>query len=173
MYATLKPFLELCLLNRGPQDLPASAALLLLTTLGYFAVGAAVAWPVYEPAIAVATAGFDVLLLFGVTAGLLAWRGHRGRWLQTTTALAGSGFLMGLIALPIVFSVYRAILTQSDATFSVLVYWVLVGWIIAIYGHVCTQALSLRSRWLGLGVALGYFVLSWVSMQLVFPEGQL
>ena len=54
-----------------------------------------------------------------------------------------------------------------------LVYWVLVGWIIAIYGHIFTQALGLGSRWAGAGIALAYFVLSWLAVQLVFPQGQL
>ena len=173
MYTTIKPLFELCIMARGPQDLPASPALLVVAALGYFGVGVAMGWPVYAPGVAVAAAGFDLLLLFGVTAGLLSWRGHPARWQQTATALAGSGFVMGLVALPIVFSIYRAILTGSDASFAVLVYWVLVGWIIAIYGHVFTQALSLRSRWAGVGIALAYFVLSWISVQLVFPQGQL
>ncbi|HDP90079.1 MAG TPA: hypothetical protein ENN42_09015 [Thioalkalivibrio sp.] len=173
MYANIRPFLELCVMARGPQDLPASPSWLVIAAAGYFAVGAAIAWPLYPPGLALLSAGVDVALLFGIAAGLLAWRGYTVRWLQTALALAGSGFLMGVVALPIVFSLYRAILTGSEATFSALAYWVLVGWIIAIYGYIFTQALSLKSRWSGLGVALGYFVVSWIVMQLLFPQGQL
>jgi hypothetical protein len=173
MYATVRPLLELCIMKRGPQDLPASPAWLAAMALGYVAVGVAMGLPVYATGVAVAAAGFDLLLLLGFAAALLAWRGHPARWLQTATALTGAGFLMGVVALPIVFSIYRAILGEADATLAVLAYWVLVGWIIAIYGYIFTQALSLRSRWFGLGVALGYFVLSWVTVQTVFPQGQL
>lgn len=158
---------------RGPQDLPASRVLLITVTLGYFAIGAAVNWPLQSPGQAVLMAGFDVALLFGFAALLLAWRGHPARWLQTVTALVGSGVIIGIIALPIIFSLYRAMLTQTDATLMLLVYWVLVGWIIAIYGHIFTQALSLRSRWAGLGVALVYFALSLVSVEVIFPRSEL
>lgn len=173
MYATIRPFLELCMMSRGPQDLPASPAWLVIATLGYFAAGAAMAWPLYPPGLAVLSAMADVALLFGITAVLLAWRGLLTRWLQTVLALTASGLVMGLVALPIVFSLYRAVLTGEEAAFTALVYWVLVGWIVAIYGFIFTHALSLRSRWAGLGVALGYFVVSWVVMQAAFPSGRL
>jgi len=173
MYATIRPFLELCVMSRGPQDLPASPAWLVIATLGYFAVGAAMAWPLYPPGLAMLSAMADVALLFGLTAALLAWRGLLARWLQTVLALAASGLVMGLVALPIVFHLYRAVISGEEAAFAALVYWVLVGWIVAVYGFVFTHALSLRSRWAGLGVALGYFVVSWVVMQAAFPSGQL
>lgn len=173
MHATIRPFLELCVMSRGPQDLPASPAWLVIATLGYFAVGVAMAWPLYPPGLAVLSAMADVALLFGLTAALLAWRGLLARWLQTVLALAASGVVMGMVALPIVFSLYRAVLTGEEAAFTALIYWVLVGWIVAIYGFVFTHALSLRSRWAGLGVALAYFVVSWVVMQAAFPSGQL
>lgn len=173
MYAFFKPFLDLCLLSRGPQDLPSSRALLVLVALAYFAVSLAVVWPASPPGEAVATAAVDLGLLLGFAAAVLAARGYRARWVQTAEALLGSGFLLSLVAMPVIYGLYRAYLNQSDPGILAVGYLVIVGWLIAVYGNIFRHALSLKSRWSGLAVAFGYMVLSWTSIRMLFPQDSL
>jgi hypothetical protein len=99
----LKAFLDIVLWRRGPQDLPASRLLLWVTAAGYVVVSIlqltlldeqAAAWLIFvvlDPA----------LLAIGVYL-LLKLFGKSDRFLQTATAVLGTGVVLGLgIFLPV------------------------------------------------------------------------
>ncbi|MCK7582970.1 MAG: hypothetical protein MZV65_50355 [Chromatiales bacterium] len=101
MQALIKFFVELCLLRRPPQDLPASEMLLGLVLAADLVVGLLVG----------ITAGLSWLtsLLQGVAEVLLTMTALyvaltqlklRARFLQSATALLGSGAVLGLVAIP-------------------------------------------------------------------------
>ncbi|MGH8276744.1 MAG: hypothetical protein ACRETH_08610, partial [Steroidobacteraceae bacterium] len=94
MTEIIRLFVQITLLRRGPQDLPASLLLLVLTVGGYSGVNFVVSsllppsagWP---PQLAV-----EVLFTLGWYAALLRLLGRRERFLQTTTAVFGFGALL-------------------------------------------------------------------------------
>ncbi|HBD20559.1 MAG TPA: hypothetical protein DC063_11080, partial [Arenimonas sp.] len=87
MVALLRPLFELCLLRRGPQDLPYSppavATFAFALMALQLAMGAATEAP---PAQLAARVGVTAFLLFGVTQVLLKLRGLDNRAAQTLLA---------------------------------------------------------------------------------------
>jgi hypothetical protein len=89
MYAIVRPFLQLTLLQIGPQDLPASRALLFMVAALYGVVGTLVGLSFYPPGNAVMQTLAELAVL-GVAVHLaLHVRGHPERFLQTYTGLVG------------------------------------------------------------------------------------
>lgn len=98
MSAFLKLFLDIVLWRQGPQDLPASSLLFRLTLGAYVAVSAiqlsllkesGATWLVFLVA--------DPLLLTGCVWMILKVYNHPERFLQTATAVLGTGALLGLL----------------------------------------------------------------------------
>jgi hypothetical protein len=96
--AFLKLFLDIVLWRQGPQDLPASSLLFRLTLGAYVAVSAiqlsllkesGATWLVFLVA--------DPLLLTGCVWMILKVYNHPERFLQTATAVLGTGALLGLL----------------------------------------------------------------------------
>jgi hypothetical protein len=96
--AFLKLFLDIVLWRQGPQDLPASSLLFRLTLGAYVAVSAiqlsllkesGATWLVFLVA--------DPLLLTGCVWMILKLYNHPERFLQTATAVLGTGALLGLL----------------------------------------------------------------------------
>ena len=152
MAALLRQLLEVCLLRRGPQDLPYSTAL----TAG--ALAALLAFQLISGLVTAAPAGVvatrlavTVLLLAGVTRWLLASRGFGNRTAQTLLAQAGTGLLFSLAMLPAAL----ALMPYVDATapaaqpppqalvpaFAALVLFV---WKLRVDASIWRQALELR-----------------------------
>jgi hypothetical protein len=93
----LKVFLDIVLWRRGPQDLPASRMLLWLTAAAYVAVSILQLALLDEPAGAwIVFVVLDPLLLTAGTYLLLKLFGKAERFLQTATAVLGTGVVLGL-----------------------------------------------------------------------------
>jgi hypothetical protein len=147
---------DLCILKIGPQDLPTSPALLSLALLAYFITGAAVALLQWSSPQALLAALLDTVL-FTVLCYVLLWTRMLGnRFTQTMTALAGSGSLLALIAVPLVYWQKQLGLPANGAlTFPALLLFVWSCWNISVVGHILRHALSTAFA-LGLGLAVVY-----------------
>jgi hypothetical protein len=93
----LRIFIDIVLWRRGPQDLPASGLLLWITVAAYVAVSAVQLALLGETA---ATWAFFIVvdpLLLGAWVWLvLQLYGHRERFVQTASAVFGTGALLGI-----------------------------------------------------------------------------
>jgi hypothetical protein len=167
VYALIDPFVRLCLLNAKPQDLPASA-LLLRTTLGaYLLMSALTAAPVYDPASSIVAAFIDVGLLAGYAWIALQSRAHAERYVQTLSALAGCGVVVGALSLPLMHFIYQSgELGGGDAL--LFVQLLILVWLLAIYGHIYRHALS-TGLFIGVLVSLGWIFLTSLFIQALFP----
>jgi hypothetical protein len=93
----LKAFLDIVLWRRGPQDLPASRLLLWLTAAAYVAVSIVQLTLLEEPAAAwLVFVVLDPVLLTAGVYLLLRLFGKTDRFLQTATAVLGTGVVLGL-----------------------------------------------------------------------------
>jgi len=171
MYAVVEPFLEVCLLRRGPQDLPPSGLLLGLALVAYYLVSALTAMAVYGPGVGLLQAGVEVITLAGYTYAGLQVAGRLARFWQTLIALAGTGTVIGLVMVPLVYVLYPEASGNLAAVAS-MVYLLLVGWLLAVFGHIFRHALSFGHLGWGVLVALGYLVVSSVVLQGLFPMPQ-
>ena len=158
-FVLVRPFLALALLRGSPQNLPASGLLLGVSAFAYLimSVGAYVLRFSIPVALAVSLAELAVAtVLVGATL-TLARRG--ARLLQTLTALIGTSAVMTFLSFP----AYSWLNDAHEAGVSGpdhrLVAFLLLGWSMAVVTHIMRHALSCPP-WVGLGVALGYTILS-------------
>jgi len=140
----LKSWLLLCLLRRAPQDDPLSVTALIGAMLFYTLVTALQArisapWPT-----AAVMTLLDLLVMVGISYGALRLRSLSARLPQTLTALAGTGGLLGLAALPLMQGLALAQRDQRPAGLLVLLWLIAMAWSIAVPAHIYRHALSVR-----------------------------
>ncbi|MBK1690932.1 hypothetical protein [Ectothiorhodospira mobilis] len=168
MYALIRPFVQLILMRQGPEDLPASALLMWLCVLAYLVLGLVVTVPFFSFQVAVLQSGMELGLLALFSASLLNSRGLRPRFVQTFTALLGVGVLMGLLMLPLVYSLRGAENPQEIPALATIAYLILLGWLLTVYGHILRSALDLRSLSGGIALAVFYLILTAVAGEALF-----
>jgi hypothetical protein len=145
MTDVIRLYLQIALLRRGPQDLPVSRLLLILTVAGYVAVNALVSslvppgtgWP--------AQLGIDVLFTLAWYAALLQLTGRSERFLQTTTAVFG---FQSMLSPLLIVSEWLMRRFGQDTTWQLPIAvggLALVIWLIAANGHVVKAALDWSS----------------------------
>ncbi|HHH48648.1 MAG TPA: hypothetical protein ENK51_07165 [Gammaproteobacteria bacterium] len=168
MTTLLLLFIDLCRLRRGPQDVPASRFLMMLTAGGYFVIGLAVSLLEQPPGLAILSAAVDTLMLAAL-AWLSLWIiGKTARFTQTYTALAGIGILFGLMGWPLV--AFLQGLPQGQGSSLSLLLLGLVIWNIVVIGHILRHALGLM-MWAASGLALFYVYLSIRVMSALYIAG--
>ena len=167
MQALIHFFLELCLLRKGPQDLPGSAALVQALALVYLAVGVIVGvaseqglWS------ALAQTLVDLGLLLGLLYLGLQWKGRSARFLQAGAALLGSGALLSLLVLvPLGMAP-----SGEDAELrglGALLFMALLAWSILVTGHILRHTLDLTLVQ-GALIAVAYNLLAYVLLGALF-----
>ena len=168
MLALFNLFLDICLLRKGPQDMPASMSLVKMCLLAYGLSGLLVLLVSTPAPVALLQILLDIALLSGsLYLGLILGR-HPKRFEQTLSALTGTGSLMGLLALPLMIWIVGQG-SGGDTTLPSLLMLVLMAWSIAVMAHILRHAFE-TSIWLGALYALGYTFLSWTLTGWIGPQ---
>lgn len=165
MEKLLKVFVDICLLRKGPQDLPASLFLLGVVVAAHWGLGVVFSLFTLPPFHALLGGLIGTLLLLGVVQGLLALHRKQPRLLQTATALAGAEVLLGLVALPFSAWVFWG---ESDRLVPSLISLLIIVWSVVVASHILRHALSV-SQPAAVLFALGYTLLSYTAVGLVVP----
>ncbi len=168
MLPLVKTWLNLCLLRKGPQDLPVSRFLLGLSLCCYVLVSLLVALPSSGIAEAVPLALVDVGMLTVFVLALLYLQSKTARINQTLSALAGSGSLMGLLALPLVLLVDTGQSAEQVPAALAGLWLSLLIWNLFVMAHIIRHALS-SSFAIGLGAAVLYALVSMQMVTTLFP----
>lgn len=149
-------------LRSGPQDLPAGAALAAALAVAWLAQGLLIDQALDEPNSAPRNL-LAIAVQFGAVAVLLKLRNHAARIPQTISALAGTGFIMGLLAF--------ALLAQLDSTRPqpglALAYLGLFIWSLAVDGNIYRHALSTKMSF-GVLVAVLVFAVNFILLKAAF-----
>ncbi len=141
-------FFEICRLNKGPQDIPASRNLLTicLVVYGLLSIQLAVLSQPIEKAVFAGVLEVALIMIFSLA--LLQIRGKSERWVQMVTALAGTGIIISILAIPLYLFIG---IGADDAAASggvhalgLLFLAVLACWNITIMGHILRHALDLN-----------------------------
>lgn len=159
MRAYVQAFINIALRRAGPEDLPDSLFLLMLTLALYMIVQIPLALIAFGPTrLFFNTVIVSLLMLLMGLWILLRLLGFRQRYRQTLTALLGTGVMLGILSLPI--SVWRNFMADSDAGAGMpsLLLFIITLWSITIVGHILSRALS-RPYGIGLLLSVGYFFL--------------
>ncbi len=159
MRSLLRLFWEVCLLRKGPQDMPFSRELLALL------IGAGLVVDVVR--LSFADTGMDLagVLIFALAAlglnlaflaGLPALLGYRARVVQTLIAWFGAMLLIGLVDLPLVLLLRVSPELGAGVAF---LFQLLVIWSLLVTMHILRHTLSINPVLAGV-LTLGYFLLS-------------
>lgn len=168
MLRLITVWLDICLLRAGPQELPASRVLLWLSLAVYSLVSFFLSQASYPAGIALQMAGMDLALLVVFAVAPLYLLNKSARIGQTLTALAGSGALLGLIALPVIQILADGQDTSEVPPFAALLWLLLFGWSLLVMAHIMRHALSITFP-AGLGVAILYMLVAMQLIGAVFP----
>lgn len=167
MLALVRHFYQLLILQRRPQDFPASPFLLGLVLAAYLLMGFLNNLSVsdemtYSLLRSLLAAGLVITGTFVV----LAFSGQPHRWLQASIALLGGEAMIGFMSLPFLYIVTLGI-NNIFLESSLLLFLV---WQIAFAGHVWRHALDTNMLF-GVAIAFGLIVgYSWIKISLLpFP----
>jgi hypothetical protein len=162
MATVFTTLLNLMRFRSGPQDLPVSRGLLLLLVVLYLAQGFMAGGVIDEPDAGPRTV-VAVAVQFTVIAFLLNLRDLRVRTPQTLTAMAGTGFLFGLLSLAVLSRIDPANPQPNLALF----YLALFVWSLLVDGHIYRHALSIK---LGGGVLIAVlvFAANFILLRMLF-----
>jgi len=167
MLKIINYFIELCLLKRAPQDLPASVALLVIVITLNILIGALGVADLMDNSSALSAAVLDTLIIMVLLRVVLIVQSRSSRYLQTATAIFGSGIFLGLLGLLLQFSAANAAPESFIESFTAVVYFVLFIWVQLVIGQILKHALDVSMN-LGVGLALTYTILSGMMIQMIF-----
>ena len=142
--------LDMLRLRSGPQNLPGGWLLAVILSFAYIAQGF-VADQILGEADGTPRSLLAIGVQFSIVAVLLNFRNFQTRLPQTLTALAGTGFIFGLLSLLILIRIDPGKPQPEIA----LLYLGLFGWSLAVDAHIYRHALSIK---LGIGVLLAVLI---------------
>ena len=169
MLQLIRAWFDICLFRKGPQDLPASGFLSGLSLACYVLVSFLVASASSGIVAGVQLAALDVLLLIVFVSVLLYLQTKTERLGQTLSAMAGSGSLMGLFAVPLVLLVDPGLPADQLSPLLTGSWLSLLVWNIFVMAHIMRHALS-TSFAVGLGAAVLYALVSMQIVATLFPQ---
>ena len=164
-----KAFLEICLLRKGPQDLPKSTELLVLSLFMYTLIDVLLTVQSRPFIDALMVSFVDVGFLLLVTFLILKQHKHLDRWHQTMTALFGTGVVLGIFIFPLVFGGFQNQYEEWLQQIIVLLFLIMVIWNVAVLAHIVRHAIS-TSAGIGVMIAILYVWMSSLLVTMLFPE---
>lgn len=165
----IQAFLEICLLRKGPQDIPASSLFFGICAGTYALSGLLLATAYQDFNNAVITALADSGLTILITYLLLFIVRRPQRWLQTGTALLGTGTIFSLLATPVYYAIAAQGGGQSGSPVLSILIWVLIIWNVIVMAHILKHALSVSFP-MGILVALTYIFIVSGTIISITPE---
>lgn len=159
----------LLFLKASPQDLPYSSRLLVRIIFLYVGSGLVVTSGVAEPALALGRMVLSLAVVSVFSYVLLSALNMKARYLQTVTALIGTGIIFNLLAWPVLS--YGDIEQASAVAMQLLSLAVLslIGWEVLVTAHIFRNALDTKMTQAVL-LSMALFLVTLTLSQLIFPE---
>lgn len=171
MKLLLLRFIDICLLRAGPQDIPTSSVLMLLSITVYCTVGFFLYLVNADLIHALILTGVDIVLMAGLAYVILWVRMLTTRYVQTLTALAGTGTLLAMIAWPVLYwlQLPAAGPNPEPSLLSPIlwIWWAWLLWNLVVVGHILRHALS-TTFFVGALLSLSYFFISYSVNRVLF-----
>lgn len=155
-------FIDLCLLRRAPQDLPASSLILGMVVAASMLGSMLLALSAGQEAFVGLLQGLmDIGLTLALVYAILRLTDKPARFLQTATALVGADTFIGLIALLPLSVAAGADQASSFVVLAGFLFLGLVFWGVLATAHILRHALEIRLIQ-GILVAIAYDVLAFM-----------
>ena len=158
----IRTLFDILRLRSGPQELPAGAALSVLLTAAWLVQGMLTDRTLDGPDSAPRSL-LAITVQLGAIMMLLKLRNLSARIPQTVSALAGTGFMLGLLA----FLLLTGIDPARPQPGLALAYLGLFLWSLAVDGHIYRHAMSIKMS-MGVLVAVLIFAANFVITRAVF-----
>ena len=165
----LLSWLEQCLLRRAPQADPVSATVLIWSLLAYVTLDLLQARASSDWQTSLGMTALDTLIMVLFSWSVLRLTKKSARYVQTLTALAGTGAVLGLVGLPLIQQAARTHLDEGPGGMLVLGWLMLLVWSISVQAHIYRHALSTRYG-VGLLVAGLQMILVISLLETLFPQ---
>ena len=164
-------FFDICRFRLGPQDIPVSQTLLVVSLAAAILVSLAIV--VVDPGVThpVVAVSLSFLLFILFTIAVLQAFGKASRITQTLTALAGTDCVFSVLQFPLRFWIGQLDPKSPEAALPALLTLIVVGWNLLVVAHIYRHALSTRPIG-GFLVTIAYFwlVISLLGLALPTPD---
>lgn len=164
----LRIFVDLCLIRKGPQDLPDSNALLKVVFFIYFISGSLLLSSSMELAEAVVQSCIETLLLGLFMYLLVSFFAVKNRFNQSVTAIYGSGALITTFSAPFVFLMGNMAKNDGSTGAVGLIVFLIVCWSFIVMANIIRETIQ-KSLGISLLLTFCYLYLSYQVIQTVYP----
>lgn len=165
MYELLSLVFAICIFKKGPQDLPASRALIYLLALIYVGVSFLILIVNVHWVTAISQVLVELVLMLGLCWAILRIAKKPARYQQAVCALIATDAFISFLALPSA----TTLAGQDGAGLALIFVVLLMIWHWLIAGHIFSRALS-QPMVFGLGVAFMYQLTSYQVIGALFPK---
>ena len=165
----LVSWLQQCLLRRAPQDDALSYSALQWSIVAYVLMDLLQARASSDWTVSLGMTLLDTLVMLLFAWAVLLLTKKSGRLVQTLTALAGTGTVLGMLGLPLILQAARTQTENGPAVILVLGWVLMLVWSIAVQAHIFRHALS-TAYGTGLLLAGLHTVLMITLVESLFPR---
>ena len=138
----LVSWLQQCLLRRAPQDDPPSYSALQWSVVAYVLMDLLQARASSDWTASLGMTLLDTLVMIVFVWVVLRLMKKPARFVQTLTALAGTGTVLGVLGLPVILQAAQTQAEDGRAGMLVLGWLLMLVWSIAVQAHIFRHALS-------------------------------
>lgn len=135
-------FTDVCLFRSGPDSLPANNQLLQLVLLAYFCVSVLMNQIDMSLRISLWIGISDLVVLMTFLYLLLRTNNYLPRYQQTLMAMAGTGSLLGLLAMPLLWAFHQYAEQSDTANFILFALMLVMFWSLMVTAHIIRRALE-------------------------------
>lgn len=161
-------FFELCLMKKGPKDLPNSSALLTLVFCLYFLAGTVLLSSSLVVTEALMQSLIETVLLGVFIYLLVSFFSIKNRFNQAITAIYGSGAFITIVSMPFIF--WMQSLTASNGSTGIvgLIVFMLVCWSFIVMAYIIRETIE-KGFAVSLLLTFCYLYGSFQLIKLVYP----
>jgi hypothetical protein len=163
-----REFFEIYIYRKRPQDLPSANELLWLSIGIYTLLSGLIAYLSQPFIVSVLSALIESVMLIIITFLFLYLRSVPGRWIQVTTAVAGTGAIFSIIVFPLYYTIgfiQVSVTVLGLIQLLIIIMWL---WYLSVLSYILKNALSSSYILAALG-ALAYIAIIMLSLQQIFP----
>ncbi|MEJ2115931.1 MAG: hypothetical protein P8X88_07805 [Gammaproteobacteria bacterium] len=164
MSAIIKILFDICLLRKGPEDLPSSFNLMFVLIVVSLLVSIVLGLAIYNYQLAVILSIVGLFVTFVFVKILLINKAER--FIQTFSAMLGTSVLIDVISIPILYPLLGEKLDKNLAVLFWLLSIAVYGWFVVIYGFIVSRAISSTLGY-GISIAIGYALVSYMIFDLI------
>ncbi|MEH6504588.1 MAG: hypothetical protein V7682_11870 [Cycloclasticus sp.] len=172
-YKTLaRLFFDICLLKKGPQDVPDSSDVRIMVFISYLVAGSVLISSGLPWSDAVYQTVIETFLVAFFMYVLLLFFSLPNRFKQAITAIYGSGTLITTLSIPFVFWLDALIKSEESTGVAGLAVFVVVSWSFIVMGHIIRETIQ-KSMAISLLLTFCYLYLSYQVIIMLFPVTEL